>query len=67
MGVALWSIMLDGQVMSTIEFKINYISPAFLKDGILKASAQVVSKKKSHAVVECRATVGDRYFISSLF
>ncbi|MBF0493099.1 MAG: PaaI family thioesterase [Deltaproteobacteria bacterium] len=52
MGAAIFLSLKKGELCSTIEFKINYISPAKLNDKLV-CDAKIKSKGKSHAVVEC--------------
>jgi len=52
MGAALFQALPKGHLCSTIEFKINYISPAKLGETIV-GDAKVKYLGKSHAVIEC--------------
>ncbi|MFO1518705.1 MAG: PaaI family thioesterase [bacterium] len=52
MGAALFKALPKGALCSTIEFKINYISPVKLGETIV-GDAKIKSKGKSHAVIEC--------------
>ena len=51
MGAALFKSLKKGERCSTIEFKINYISPIRLGETIY-CDARIKSKGKSHAVME---------------
>ncbi len=52
MGAALFKALKKGERCSTIEFKINYISPVKLGETIY-GEAKIKYKGKSHAVMEC--------------
>ncbi|HKY63141.1 MAG TPA: PaaI family thioesterase [bacterium] len=52
MGAALFTQLKSGERTSTIEFKINYLSPVKLGEKI-HCDAKVKFKGKSHAVLEC--------------
>jgi len=52
MGAALFTKMDSGQRCSTIEFKINYLSPVKLGEKIF-CDGKVKFLGKSHAVLEC--------------
>lgn len=52
MGAALFKALKKGERCSTIEFKINYISPVKLGETIY-GEAKIKYKGKSHSVMEC--------------
>ncbi len=52
MGAALFKALKKGERCSTIEFKINYISPVKLGETIY-GEAKIKYQGKSHAVMEC--------------
>lgn len=52
MGAALFQALPKGHLCSTIEFKINYISPVRLGETIV-GHAKIKYLGKSHAVIEC--------------
>jgi uncharacterized protein (TIGR00369 family) len=52
MGAALFTQLKQGERCSTIEFKINYLSPVKLGEKIF-CDAKIKFKGKSHAVLEC--------------
>ncbi len=52
MGAAVFSVLKKGERCSTIEFKINYLSPVKLGETI-HALAKIKYKGRSHTVVEC--------------
>lgn len=52
MGAALFTRLKKGERCSTIEFKINYLSPVKLGETI-HCDAKIKFKGKSHAVIEC--------------
>ncbi len=52
MGAALFTQLQSGERTSTIEFKINYLSPIKLGEKIY-CDAKVKFKGRSHAVLEC--------------
>ena len=53
-GLAAWSVVAkDALFVSTIELKINYTSPAYI-DELLVCESYVVSKGKSHIVVDSK-------------
>ena len=51
MGVAFFSALADGEAMTTIELKINFLRPVV--SGLITAEARVVAKGKSTGLVEC--------------
>lgn len=52
MGAALFKALKKGERCSTIEFKINYLSPVKLGETIF-ADAKIKYQGRSHAVMEC--------------
>ncbi len=53
MGVAGLSAVCDeNKVVSTVEYKLNFLAPAYLNDE-LKATAKVIRKGKRLMVIEC--------------
>ena len=52
MGAAVFSKLAKGEKTSTIEFKINYLTPVKLGEKIF-CDAKLKFKGRSHAVVEC--------------
>jgi uncharacterized domain 1 len=52
MGAALFTMLQAGERCSTIEFKINYLSPVRLGEKIF-CDGRVKFKGRSHAVIEC--------------
>lgn len=52
MGAAVFTKLASGERTSTIEFKINYLSPVKLGEKIF-CDAKVKFKGRSHAVIEC--------------
>jgi len=52
MGAALFTKLQPGERCSTIEFKINYLSPVNLGEKIY-CDAKIKFKGRSHAVTEC--------------
>lgn len=52
MGAALFTKLVDEERCSTIEFKINYLSPVRLGEKIF-CDGRVKFKGRSHAVIEC--------------
>lgn len=51
MGIAFFSSLDDGEAMTTLELKINFLRPAV--NGLVTAEARVVSKGKTTGLVEC--------------
>lgn len=51
MGAAVFTILKPGQLCSTLEFKINYLSPVHLGETIF-CDAKIKHAGKSHAVIE---------------
>jgi uncharacterized protein (TIGR00369 family) len=51
MGGAVFTLLRQGQLCSTIEFKLNYLSPVHLGETIF-CDAKVKYAGKSHAVIE---------------
>ena len=52
MGAAVFTALAKGERTSTIEFKINYLTPVKLGEKIF-CDAKLKFKGRSHAVVEC--------------
>lgn len=52
MGGAVFTSLKQGQLCSTIEFKINYLSPVNLGETIF-CDAKIKFRGRSHAVIEC--------------
>ncbi len=60
LGVAgLSSVYKENKVVSTVEYKINYLSPALLNDE-LKAHATVLQKGKRILIIECSIVATNR-------
>lgn len=53
------SVYKDNKVVSTVEYKINYLSPALLNDE-LKAHATVLQKGKRILIIECEIVATNR-------
>jgi uncharacterized protein (TIGR00369 family) len=52
MGTAAWSLVCaEGKNVSTIEFKVNYLSPSWKNDD-LQCESKVIHQGKTHIVVE---------------
>jgi uncharacterized protein (TIGR00369 family) len=51
MGIAFFSSLDDGEAMTTIELKINFLRPVV--SGLVTADARIVSKGKTTGLVEC--------------
>lgn len=51
MGVAFFCMLDDGEAMTTLELKINYLRPAVR--GVITAEARVVNRGKTTGLVEC--------------
>lgn len=51
MGVAFFSALADGEAMTTLELKINFLRPVVR--GPITAEARVVSKGKTTGLVDC--------------
>ncbi|MFN0106512.1 MAG: PaaI family thioesterase [Bryobacteraceae bacterium] len=51
MGIAFFSSLDDGEAMTTIELKINFLRPVV--NGPITAEARIVSKGKTTGLVEC--------------
>lgn len=51
MGIAFFSTLGDGEAMTTLELKINFLRPHIV--GPLTAEAHVVSKGKTTGLIEC--------------
>lgn len=65
LGVAaLSAVAHDNRLVATVEFKINFLAPAFLNDKLL-ASAQVISKGKRLLVAECSICNSNNQLIST--
>ena len=56
MGAALWSHKADGERITTIEIKINYLGA--VRVGVLKCISKVVQKTRKLAFVESEVTNG---------
>jgi acyl-CoA thioesterase len=65
LGVAALSVVAaDNKLVATIEFKINYLLPAYINDK-LTAVAQVINKGKRTLVAECKIFNSDNKLIST--
>lgn len=51
MGVAFFCTLGDGEAMTTLELKINYLRPVV--SGVITAEARVISKGKTTGLIEC--------------
>jgi len=51
MGVAFFTVLEEGESLTTLELKINYLKPVW--KGKLTASAKVVKRGKITGLVEC--------------
>jgi acyl-CoA thioesterase len=49
----------DNKVVSTVEYKINYLSPALLKDELV-ANAKVIQQGKRLLIIECNIVASNR-------
>lgn len=60
LGVAgLSAVHHENKVVSTIEYKINFLSPALLNDDLV-AEAKVIQKGKRILIIECDIKVSNR-------
>jgi len=51
MGIAFFSALSEGEAMTTIELKINFLRPVI--EGPMRAEARVVSKGRSTGLIDC--------------
>jgi uncharacterized protein (TIGR00369 family) len=51
MGVAFYTVLEEGESLTTLELKINFLKPVW--SGKLTASARVVKRGKTTGLVEC--------------
>lgn len=51
MGVAFFSSLADGEAMTTLELKINYLRP--VSNGRITAEARVINRGRTTGLVEC--------------
>ena len=51
MGVAFFSSLADGEAMTTLELKINYLRP--VSAGRITAEASVINRSRTTGLVEC--------------
>lgn len=49
----------DNKVVSTVEYKINYLSPALVKDELV-ANAKVIQQGKRLLIIECSVCASNR-------
>lgn len=49
----------DNKVVSTVEYKINYLSPALLKDELV-AHAKIIQQGKRILIIECSVHASNR-------
>lgn len=59
MGACIFGQLEQGQLCSTIEFKINYLSPVRLGEKLL-CQAQTIYFGRSHAITEAEISVSER-------
>lgn len=51
MGIAFFTSLSDGEAMTTLELKINFLRP--ISGGLITAEARVINRSKSTGLVEC--------------
>lgn len=51
MGIAFFCALADGEAMTTLELKINFLRP--VSDGVITAEGRVISRGKSTGLAEC--------------
>jgi uncharacterized protein (TIGR00369 family) len=51
MGIAFFSSLADGEAMTTLELKINFLRPVV--DGVITAEARIINRGKTTGLVEC--------------
>ena len=51
MGIAFFSSLADGEAMTTLELKINFLRP--IVNGTISAEARVVHRGKTTGLIEC--------------
>lgn len=51
MGIAFFTSLADGEAMTTLELKINYLRP--ISNGVITAEARVVNRSRTIGLVEC--------------
>lgn len=57
----------DGQTMSSIEFKLNFLRPVFIDDGSVTARAKLVRQGKRVALVQVDVQQARRLVAKGLF
>ena len=63
----LYPSLADDQTMTSIEFKINFLAPARLADGDLRAAAQLVKRGKKVALCDVEVFQKDKLIAKGLF
>jgi uncharacterized protein (TIGR00369 family) len=58
MGCAYGTVLVEGDVWTTVELKINYLRPAF-PGATVRAEARIVNAGKTLALTECDLTNGE--------
>ncbi len=58
LGSVMYPVMSRGQWAATTEFKLNLLRP--VRDGVLRASAEIISMSRRMAVIRIDITNGDR-------
>jgi uncharacterized protein (TIGR00369 family) len=62
MGVAFYTVLEEGESLTTLELKINYLKPVW--KGKLTATARVVKRGKLTGLLECDILDGDGQLIA---
>ena len=62
MGIAFFSALADGEAMTTLELKINFLRP--IVNGPLTAEARVINRGKTTGLVECDVRDGQNRLLA---
>ncbi len=63
----LYPFLEDGQTMSSIELKLNFLRPVFIDDGSVTAKAKLVRQGKRVALVQVNVNQARRLVATGMF
>jgi len=64
---AVYPFLEDGQTMTSIEFKMNFLRPAFIDDGSVTARAKLVRQGRTIALCDVEVSQARRLVAKGLF
>ncbi len=62
---ALWSLVPDGEIINTVEFKMNFLAP--VRQGLIEAQASIVRRGKTISLGEVEVMNEGRLAAKGLF